>query len=408
MGKPTGVTVVQNKDTTVWPHEQQHKPHPLYQEEIVSYHYAYSPALLTSPSTLGQGMWRYSALLPLEETAIRYPLPVGNTPLIASAALRKTTQLPHLWLKDETKTPTGSNKDRATALVLEHALRNGVTTVSCASTGNVAVSLAIGAAAAGINAVIFVPAGVSHTKLRLMLLAGATVFQVTEGYEAAFVLSRQAAKAFGWYDRNTGVNPLTLEAKKTVAFEIWEQLGGHMPDVVVVPVGDGLTLSALVKGFRELIACGVAQRLPRFIGVQAEGCQPLKRAWENNEPTAVKYREPARTIADGIAVNTPVGGVLVLKDIRECGGGFVAVSDQAMLQSIQVLASTAGVLAEPAAASALAGLAPAIATGLIEPHEVVIICVTGNGLKQPEHLVAQNTPFTIRADIEEVANAMQL
>src|SRR5437660_4815479 len=408
MGKPSGVTVVQSKGTTIRPTGQEHEPYPSSQEEIVSYHYAYSPVLLPGPSTSGQGMWRYRALLPLEETAIRYPLPVGNTPLIASTALRKATQLPQLWLKDETKTPTGSNKDRATALVLEHALRHGITAVSCASTGNVAVSLAIGAAAAGINAVIFVPASISDTKLRLMLLAGATVFRVAEGYEAAFVLSRQAAEVFGWYDRNTGVNPLTLEAKKTVAFEIWEQLGCRLPDVVVVPVGDGLTLSAQVKGFRELIACGVAQRLPRFIGVQAEGCQPLKRAWENNEPTAARYREPARTIADGIAVNTPVGGALALKDIRDSGGGFVAVSDQAMLQSIQVLASTAGVLAEPAAAAALAGLAPAVAAGLIEPHEVVVICVTGSGLKQPEHLVTQNTAFTVRADIEEIAKAIKL
>ena len=162
------------------------------------------------------------------------------------------TGVADLWLKDETRSPTGSNKDRATALVLEDAMRRDITTVTAASTGNVAVSLAVGAAAAGIKAVIFVPAAVKEGKLRLMLLAGATVFRVKEGYEAAFELSRAAARAFGWLDRNTGTNPWTVEAKKTVAFEIWEQLDRACTGCRGVPVGDGTTLSAIAKGFREL------------------------------------------------------------------------------------------------------------------------------------------------------------
>src|SRR5215218_1417212 len=146
----------------------------------IEYCYAYRPELLPTEALPVDGMWRYRDLLPIEDGPITYPLAIGDTPLVASHRLREATGSPYLWLKDETRTPTGSNKDRATALVLEHAARNGVRTVSCASTGNVAVSLAVGAAAAGIQATIFVPAEISQAKLKLMLLAGATVLKVRE------------------------------------------------------------------------------------------------------------------------------------------------------------------------------------------------------------------------------------
>jgi threonine synthase len=152
--------------------------------------------------------------------------------------------MPRMWIKDETRSPSASNKDRATALVIEDGLRRGVGTITTASTGNAAVSTAFGAAAAGIRAVIFVSSDCQPEKLALMAQAGAWVFQVREGYAAAVDLSRAAARTFGWLDRNTGVNPFTIEAKKTVAFEVWEQLGRRIPDVMIVPVGDGPTLVA--------------------------------------------------------------------------------------------------------------------------------------------------------------------
>lgn len=286
-------------------------------EGRIELHYAFGPQLIPSKAPSEEGMWRYRDLLPVGNERILYPLAVGGAPLVSPSRLRDALGVPNLWLKDETRTPTGSNKDRATALVLEHAMRNEVRIVSCASTGNVAVSLAVGAAAAGVEATIFVPAEISEAKLRLMLLAGATVLKVREGYKAAFELSQEAAGAFGWHDRNTGVDPLTLEAKKTVAFEIWEHLGRRVPDAVLVPVGDGPTLSAMVKGFRERKACGVSDRLPRVIAVQAEGCQPLKKAWDTGDP--VQSVQPA-TIADGIAVGAPVSAALVLRDgTRERG-----------------------------------------------------------------------------------------
>jgi threonine synthase len=371
----------------------------------IEFCYTYGPELLPAETSTTDGMWRYRSLLPIGDEPIAYPLAVGDTPLIAPHRLREATGVHDLWLKDETRTPTGSNKDRATALVLEHAMRNEVHAVSCASTGNVAVSLAVGAAAAGVKATIFVPTEISEAKLGLMLLASATVLKVREGYEAAFKLSREAARTFGWYDRNTGVNPLTLEAKKTVAFEIWEQLGRTVPDAILIPVGDGPTLSAMVKGFRELKACGVSGRLPRVVAVQAEGCQPLKKAWDAGDP--VRSVQP-ETIADGIAVGAPVSAALVLRDVRESGGGFVAVSDESMLEAVQTLAATSGILAEPAGAAGLAGLQSALAAGLVERGETIVAHVTGTGLKSPQYLRPQVSPTEIGASLEEVERVVGL
>lgn len=370
----------------------------------IEYAYAYGPHLLPSSAPSNDGMWRYRALLPLQDD-ILYPLAIGGTPLLASPNLRRHSEIASLWLKDETRSPTGSNKDRATALVLEHALHNKVDTVSCASTGNVAVSLAMGAAASGIQAVIFVSEHVSDMKLRLMLLAGATVFKVAGGYEAAVELSRRAAREFGWYDRNTGYNPLTLEAKKTVAFEIWEQLGRRVPDVVLSSVGDGVTLSGIAKGFRELMLCGATDRQPRLIGVQAEGCQPLKAAWEGRSQWQPMH---ADTIADGIAVVSPINAAMALRDVRESGGSFIAVSDDAMLQAISTLAAKGGIWVEPAGAAAFAGIDVALATGLLRRSENVVVLLTGTGLKNPAYLHPHNLSrvFEVSMDVHEVGQAL--
>jgi threonine synthase len=344
----------------------------------------FGPDLLPPSNTEDRGMWRYRKLLPVgHEGPIMYPHPVGDTPLHAPAQLRKALGFQNLWLKDETRGPTCSNKDRATALVLEHGLHQGVRVVSCASTGNVAISLAVGAASVGLEAVVFVPADISEAKLAMLVFAGATVVKVGAGYQAAFELSLRAAREFGWLDRNTGVNPTTIEAKKTVAFEIWEQLDRHVPDTVVVPVGDGPTLCAMAKGFREIMACGQTTRTPRIIGVQSEGCQPLVDAWRKGRaPVTV---EP-NTIADGVAVGAPVLGEQALREVTESAGAFLSVSDEAILDTMRTLATTAGVIAEPAGALALAGFRSALRSGLIDRDEEVVVEVTGSGFKTPSRL----------------------
>jgi threonine synthase len=213
-----------------------------------------------------------------------------------------------------------------------------------------------------------------------MTQAGARVFGVADGYAAAVDLSRAAARAFGWLDRNTGANPITLEAKKTVAFEVWEQLGRRMPDVMIAPVGDGPTLVALDKGFGELVACGLAERRPRLVGVQADRCQPLVRAWSGT-PATPQELDPAATVADGIAVLRPAIGDAVLDAVRGSGGGMVAVSEGDLLGAMASLAARAGVGAEPAGAAALAGLEVAVAHGMVDRRETVVVLVTGREVK---------------------------
>ena len=342
--------------------------------------YDYGDALMARDQPGSFTMWRYRGLLPVPDGPVRYPVPIGGTPLLPAPALRRTLGTPRLWIKDETRNPTASNKDRATALVIEDGLRRGVDTITTASTGNAAVATAFGAAAAGMRAVIFVSTACQPDKLALMTQAGASVFQVREGYAAAVDLSRAAARTFGWLDRNTGVNPLTLEAKKTVAFEVWEQLGRRVPDLMLVPVGDGPTLVALDKGFAELVGRGLAERQPRLIGVQAEHCQPLVRAWLG-VPAGPAELDPAATVADGIAVVRPAIGDAVLAAVGRGGGGMVAVGDDLLLGAVATLARRAGVGAEPAGAAALAGLEPAIDAGLAARSETVVLLVTGREVK---------------------------
>ena len=342
--------------------------------------YDYSSALMARDRPGSFTMWRYRKLLPVPDGPVRHPVPVGGTPLLSAPALRQTLRTPRLWIKDETRSPSASNKDRATALVIEDGLRRGVGTITTASTGNAAVSTAFGAAAAGMRAIIFVSSDCQPEKLALMTQAGAWVFQVGEGYAAAVDLSRAAARTFGWLDRNTGVNPFTIEAKKTVAFEVWEQLGRRIPDVMIVPVGDGPTLVALDKGFGELVSCGLATRQPRLIGVQAEGCQPLVRAWLGAVAGPAEL-DPSATVADGIAVVRPAIGDAVLDVMRRGDGGMVAVTDDALLRAVTTLAGRAGVGAEPAGAAALAGLEDAIERGLMDRLDTVVLLVTGREVK---------------------------
>ena len=342
--------------------------------------YDYRPSLLPRQPPGSFTMWRYRELLPVPDGPVRYPVPVGGTPLLPAPALRQRLGTPRLWIKDETRGPTASNKDRATALVIEDGLRRGVGTITTASTGNAAVATAVGAAAAGMRAVIFVSTACQPEKLALMTQAGAWVFQVPEGYAAAVDLSRAAAAAFGWLDRNTGANPSTIEAKKTVAFEVWEQLGRRVPDLMVVPVGDGPTLVALEKGFGELVSCGLADRRPRLVGVQAAHCQPLTRAWLG-EPAGPAELDPAATAADGIAVVRPAIGDAVLEAVRRGGGAMVAAAEDQLQGAVASLARWAGVGAEPAGAAALAGLEQATGQGLADRSETVVLLVTGREVK---------------------------
>jgi threonine synthase len=225
------------------------------------------------------------------------------------------------------------------------------------------------------RAVVFVPNRCDAGKVAKMGACGAHVFTVDAGYAAALSLSREAACAFGWIDRNDS-NALTLEGTKTVAFEIWEQLAGRVPDVVVVSVGDGATLSALAKGFREIRACGGATRLPRLVGIQAAVCSPLARAWAGDLPKPGDL-DPAATAAEGLAVAEPCMVDAVMRDVADTNGCLLAATEAEIESGVMSLARRAGVLAEPAAAAALAGLKIAYTRGIVEQGDETVVLITG-------------------------------
>ncbi len=368
-----------------------------------AYSFDYGPGLLPQPGGDLEGMWRWASLLPIDGSHT-YPLRVGGTPLVAPSRLRGDLGLPGLFLKDETRGPSGSNKDRGTALCLTEALSRGVAAVACASSGNVAASLATGAAAVGVSAYLFVPAGtVSPHKVEYMRSFGATVFLVDGPYEAAYELSEQVCRRFRWYSRNTAANPLALQGKKTVALEVWEQLDRRLPDVAFIPVGDGVTLAGFVLGCRELLRCGVAGRLPRVIGVQARGAAPLANAFV----AGVRWKPTeAKTVADGIGIGRPFYGDEALEAVRATDGDFEVVSDDQILESVRHLATGAGILVEPAGAAAFAAL---VQRSRREPlaDQSVVVLLTGTGLKDHRWFPTQSGDVRrIRASIEAVAAAV--
>lgn len=339
-------------------------------------------------------LWNFKPLLPLWPTEPHPAWALGDTPLHNCERLRERLGLPGLFLKDDTGLPSASLKDRATAMAMADCARLGVKHVAAASTGNAAASLAVLAARAGIDTTIFVPAAAPKAKLAQLELHGANVVRVDGTYDEAFDLSLHEIAEHGWYSRNCAHNPLLVEGKKTVAFEIANALGGLAPDAVFVPTGDGCIVSSVCKGLQELVEMGLLESVPKVYGVQAAGAAPLARAWVEAGDKAVGYSaaealtaiKPVApvTIADSISVGIPRNRLKAWMRVAATGGGFLSVSDEAILASIRLLAEFAGVWAEPSGATGMAGLVEAKNTGLIEPADRIVVLVTGHGLKDPQ------------------------
>ena len=281
--------------------------------------------------------------------------------------------------------------------------------ITCASTGNAASSLAGFAAAAGMPATIFVPARAPEAKVAQLLVFGAQVFQVQGTYDQAWELCMQASAEFGWYNRNCAINPYLIEGKKTVSLELAEQFAwltpGGFPDWVVVSVGDGCTVGGVWKGLREMHALGFIPRLPRILGVQADGCKPFVTAWK--EKAGLVPCE-ANTLADSIAVGHPRNFTKGMSAITESGGAFVSVTDEEILGSIPLLAQMAGVFGEPAGVAGAAGVMRAVATGVIHRSESVALIMTGNGLKDIQSAMrAAGKTIAVRPEMEEVRRAVE-
>jgi threonine synthase len=339
-------------------------------------------------------LWRYLPLLPVpdpggEGTPIRA---AGWTPVFSLKRLAEKLGLEHVWLKDESRNPTASFKDRASAVVVARAREIKAEVVVTASTGNAGAALAGMAAAIGQQAVIFAPKSAPAAKVAQLLVFGARVILVNGTYDQAFDLSIQAGQEFGWYCRNTGYNPFTAEGKKTAAFEIWEwwntEQGDsrtekrypspHPPLTILVSVGDGNIISGLHKGFKDLLALGWLEHMPRIIGVQAQGSAAIAHTFDAGNERIIPVA--AKTIADSISVDLPRDGVRAVRAARETGGTYIQVSDQEILQAIAALGPQ-GIFAEPAGATAYAGLVRAVEKELINAGEAVLVLNTGSGLK---------------------------
>jgi threonine synthase len=352
----------------------------------------FHPEDLTSRTE--SSLWRYLPLLPVDEPqGHSTPLhAAGWTPVHALPRLAGKLDLKHLWLKDESRNPTASFKDRASAVVVARAREIKADVVVTASTGNAGAALAGMAAAVGQKAVIFAPKSAPPAKVAQLLVYGAKVILVDGTYDDAFDLSIKTSEEFGWYCRNTGYNPFTLEGKKTAAFEIWEwwmkahhdwhqkngPLDDHPPLTIFVSVGDGNIISGIHKGFKDLIALGWIPALPRIIGVQAEGSAAITNAFRAGTETITPVA--AKTLADSISVDLPRDGVRAVRAARETAGTYITVTDAGIVQSIAEL-GTQGIFAEPAGAAAHAGLVEAVRTGLVGSGDPILVLNTGSGLK---------------------------
>jgi threonine synthase len=339
-------------------------------------------------------LWRYLPLLPvMEPEGEATPLhAAGGTPIYQMARLAGKLGLQNLWLKDESRNPTASFKDRASAIVVARAQEIGAEIVVTASTGNAGAALAGMSAAVGQKAIIFAPKSAPQAKVAQLLVFGARVILVDGTYDDAFDLTVKASNEFGWYCRNTGYNPFTAEGKKTAALEIWEwwqtahpkwhdEFGedlDHPPLTVFVSVGDGNIISGIHKGFKDVYRLGWMPRVPRMIGVQAEGSAAISNAFHGNTETITPVS--ATTIADSISVDLPRDGVRAVRAAKETGGTYVNVSDEEILKAIAELGKV-GVFAEPAGATAYAGLVEAVASGLVRSEDPILVLNTGSGLK---------------------------
>ncbi|MBI5473834.1 MAG: threonine synthase [Ignavibacteriae bacterium] len=346
----------------------------------VEYDYARLAHSLTKSAldSRDRDIWRYRELLPISPGHSLPHLHIGWTPIYDLPRLAQAIGIAKLYLKDDGRNPTNSFKDRASAVGVMKALEFGFDTIACASTGNAASSLAGLSAAAGLKSYIFVPQRAPEPKVTQLLIFGATVLRVQGTYEQAFDLCKQACDKFGWYNRNSGTNPFLVEGKKTAGLEIAEQFGTNIPDWVVVSVGDGCTIGGIGKGLQEMKRLGFIERMPRLLGVQAEGAMPMLEAFKSAKDL---IPSDTNTIADSIAVGTPRNWRRAIQQIKSSCGDMIAVSDEEILDAMRLTARLGGVFGEPAGIAGVAGLRKAIAQGIVKKSESAVVVITGNGLK---------------------------
>ncbi len=352
-------------------------------------------------------IWRYGALLP-DPGAEPVDLGAGWTPLRRATRLGEVLGVRELWLKDDTRNPTGSFKDRVVSVALSSARRLGFTTAACASTGNLATSVAAHAAAIGWPSVVIIPSDLESSKIAMTAIFGGTVLGVDGNYDDVNRLCVElVAEHEDWAFANVNLRPYYAEGSKTLAFEIVEQLGWRTPDQVVVPVASGSQLTKVAKGFHEFIELGLTDGpAPVLFGAQATGCSPIATAFASGAEVVTPQRP--NTIARSLAIGNPADGPYVLDELRANGGDCGSVSDDEILECIGLLARTEGIFAETAGGVTIASLRQLLQRGAIDRDKSIVAIISGHGLKTLDAVVGTATvSSTINPTLAEAEEALR-
>jgi threonine synthase len=353
-------------------------------------------------------LWRYEDLLPVRGDAA-VNLGTGFTPLVRADRLAAELGLGELWLKNDTRNPTNSFKDRVVSVALSKALEFGFKVAACASTGNLANSVAAHAAHAGLRSYVFIPADLEQGKVVTTSVYGGNVVAINGNYDDVNRLCAELAGLYEWAFVNVNMRPFYAEGSKTLAFETAEQLGWSTPDHVVVPVASGSLLTKIQKGFQELHKVGLLDEEPEVSvsGAQALGCSPVATAWTEQSDT-IRPVKPS-TIAKSLAIGNPADGYFALDAVRTSGGGFAAVTDAEIVDAMRLLARTEGIFAETAGGVTIATLARLATDGVIRSDERVVAYLTGHGLKTLEAVAPVSGPTaTITPSLDAFHEAFDL
>ncbi len=342
-------------------------------------------------------VWKYRSLLPIKSEPVT--LKEGGTPLYRLERLERELGIRRIYVKHEGLNPSGSFKDRGMTVGVTKALELGKRAVACASTGNTSASMAMYAAKAGLKAYVLLPAGkVALGKVAQALMHGADVIGIKGNFDDALRIVREVCERAGIYLLNS-VNPFRLEGQKTIAYEIVDEIG--TPDAVILPVGNAGNISAIFKGFEEFREIGLIDKIPRMIGIQAEGASPVFRAFRDRREDVIPFENP-ETIATAIRIGNPVNAKKALRAVYRSEGLVEVVSDQEIISAQKVLAKN-GIGVEPASAASLAGLIKLSRMGEINRDATVVCIATGNLLKDPETVIKVcGEPKMVEANVEKV------
>ena len=354
-------------------------------------------------------VWRYLEQIPISGKSKIVTLGEGGTGLHKSENLADDLKLNKLRIKFEGENPTGSFKDRGMTVSVSKALEVGTRIVACASTGNTSASLSAYAARAGLRCVVLIPAGkIGQGKLAQAIAHGATILEIEGNFDDALRSAIELTKRDKSIALMNSVNPFRIEGQKTLAFEICDQLDFKSPDVVVVPVGNAGNISAIWKGFEELIKLRIIEKAPRMMGIQAEGAAPIASAYKQKDSEIQIVLRP-ETIATAIRIGAPASWKKALRAVRDSDGAMETVSDDEILQAQKDIARREGLFVEPASASSVAGLKKLLEQDLIDKDEEIVCVATGHGLKDTQIVTRiGESPIRTKSDIESIETALAL